>query len=104
MTPAKETLESQAKHFANTVFVVGAGVLILAASLLQPYAVSWTGSDNGGHLVFLVATICILLLSSKRPQLALFALGRQCRKYGHAPSAGSSVCARCLQTIPKTVD
>ena len=66
MTPSKEELEAKAKHFANTVFVIGAGVIMLAA---------------------------------KRASFALFAIERQCAKYGHVPREGSSVCSRCFQTI-----
>lgn len=99
MTPSKETLESEARHFANTVFVIGAGVIMLAASLLQPYAVRWAGSDNGGHFVFIAATICIFALSTKRPEFALLALARQCKKYGHVLNEGSTVCDRCLKHV-----
>jgi hypothetical protein len=104
MTPSKEQLESQAKHFANTAFVVGAGVLILAASLLQPYAVSWMGSDTAGHLVFIAATICIFVLSSKRPELALYAIARQCKKYGHVVDEGTVVCKRCYKNVAAPAD
>ena len=99
MTPSKETLENQAKHFANTVFAIGAGVLILGASLLQPYAVTWVGSDVGGHMLFIGATILIFVLSTKRVDFALFAFARQCKKYGHVPSDELSLCSRCHQDI-----
>lgn len=99
MTPSKETLESQVRHFANTVFAIGAGVLILAASVLQPHVMRWTGSETGGHLLFLAATIAIFLLSGKRPDFALFALKRQCKKYGHVLTGEVKVCSRCLQEI-----
>lgn len=99
MTPSKEKLETDAKHFANTVFSIGAGVLILGASLLQPIASNWAGSDIGGHVVFVVATLCIVLLSTNRVRFALFAIDRQCKKYGHVPGVEPSVCARCFQTI-----
>lgn len=105
MTPSKETLEAQARHFANTAFAVGAGVLILVASLLQPHAIGWAGSEIGGHLVFIVATICIFTLGTKRPELALFAIERQCRKYGHVPGTDAAVCQRCFKNIsPAPVD
>ncbi len=99
MTPSKEALEIEARHFANTVFVIGAGVVMLAASLLQPYAVTWAGSDNGGHFVFIAATIGILWLSTKRTDFALIALARQCKKYGHVLNEGSTVCGRCFKDI-----
>lgn len=98
-TPSKETLESEAKHFANTVFAIGAGVLILAASFLQPHVMRWTGSETGGHLLFLAATIAIFLLSGKRPDFALLALKRQCKKYGHVLSEGATACSRCFEKI-----
>ena len=98
MTPSKEELEAKARHFANTVFVIGAGAIMLAASLLQPFAVSQLGA-NGGDIAFAVATLCILGLASKRSSFALFAIDRQCAKYGHVPREDSSVCSRCFQTI-----
>lgn len=98
MTPSKEELEAKAKHFANTVFAIGAGAMMLAASLLQPFAVSRLG-EHGGDIAFVVATLCILALASKRSSFALFAIERQCAKYGHVPREGSSVCSRCFQTI-----
>lgn len=100
MTPSKEELQAKAKHFANTVFVVGAGFIMLFASLLQPYALKWLGPGIGEHIAFIAATAGILLLASKRSELALFALERQCLKYGHTLRAGSSVCDRCLKIIP----
>ena len=98
MTPSKEELEAKARHFANTVFVIGAGAIMLAASLLQPIAVSRLG-ESGGDIAFVVATLCILGLASKRSSFALFAIERQCVKYGHVPRDGSSVCSRCFQPI-----
>ena len=98
MTPSKEELEAKARHFANTVFVIGAGGIMLSASLLQPFAASQLGA-NGGDIAFAVATLCILGLASKRSSFALFAIDRQCAKYGHLPREGSSVCSRCFQTI-----
>lgn len=100
MTPSKETLESQVTHHVNTVFVIVTGFIMLAASIFQPYAVNWMGSDSGGHIVFIVATILIFVLASKRPELALFLLDRQCKKYGHVPSEGSTTCSRCFRNIP----
>lgn len=97
--PSKEELQARARHFANTVFVIGAGVIMLAASLLQPHAMKWMGAGMGEHFPFIAATIFIFLLASKRSDFALFALKRQCRKYGHVPGEGSSVCARCFQSI-----
>lgn len=98
MTPSKEELEAKARHFANTVFVIGAGVIMLAASLLQSFAVSRFGA-NGGDYAFIVATLCIFVLASRRASFALFAIERQCAKYGHVPREGSSVCSRCFQSI-----
>ncbi len=98
MTPSKEELQAKARHFANTVFVIGAGVMMLAASMLQTFAVSQMG-ENGGNFVFIAATILIFALASKRSELALFATERQCQKYGHVLRADSPVCERCLQTI-----
>jgi hypothetical protein len=98
VTPSKEELEAKARHFANTVFVIGAGGIMLAASLLQPFAVSRLGA-NGSDIAFAVATLCILGLASMRSSFALFAIERQCVKYGHVPREGSSVCSRCFQPI-----
>jgi len=99
VTSSKEESQAKARHFANTVFVIGAGVIMLAASLLQPYAMKWMGSGMGEHFPFIAATIVIFVLASKRSHFALFALERQCRKYGHVAGEGSSVCERCFQTI-----
>ncbi len=98
MTPSKEELEAKARHFANTVFAIGAGAFMLAASLLQPFAMSRLG-ENGGDMAFVVATLCIVGLASMRSSFALFAIARQCARYGHVPREGSSVCSRCFQTI-----
>lgn len=98
MTPSKEELEAKARHFANTVFAIGAGAFMLAASLLQPFAMSRLG-ENGGDMAFIIATLCIFGLASKRSSFALFAIERQCAKYGHVPREGSTVCSRCFQTI-----
>jgi len=98
VTPSKEELETRARHFANTVFAIGAGAMMLAASLLQPFAVSRFGA-NGGDYVFIAATFCIFALASRRSSFALFATERQCAKYGHVPRADSSVCSRCFQSI-----
>lgn len=99
MTPSEEELQAKARHFANTVFVIGAGIIMLVASLLQPHAAKWMGPGMGEHLPFIAATILIFLLASKRSDFALFALRRQCLKYGHIAGEGSSVCARCFQAI-----
>lgn len=99
MTSSKEEFQAKARHFANTVFVIGAGVIMLAASLLQPHSTKWLGSGAGEHAPFILATIFIFVLASKRSDFALYALGQQCRKHGHVPREGSSVCERCLQTI-----
>ena len=98
MTPSKDELETKARHFANTVFAIGAGAIMLAASLLQPFAVSRFGA-NGGDYVFIAATLCIVALASRRSSFALFAIERQCAKYGHVSREGSSVCSRCFQSI-----
>ena len=103
MTPPKEELEAKAKHFANTVFVIGAGVMMLAASLLQPLAIRWIGPSIGEHISFITATILIFVLATKRPALALFALERQCLRYGHVLREGSTVCERCYQTVATEV-
>jgi len=99
VTPSKEELQAKARHFAHSVFVIGAGVIMLAASLLQPFAVKWMGAGIGEHFPFIAATIFIFVLASKRSGLALFAIERQCEKYGHALREGSSVCERCYHTI-----
>lgn len=98
MKPSNEALDAKARHFANSVFVVGAGAIMLAASLLQTVAMNALGA-SGGDITFIVATLCILLLASQRSQFALLAIRRQCAKHGHAPGLGASVCSRCLQTI-----
>lgn len=100
MTPSKEELDAKAKHFANTVFVVGAGVIMLVASLLQPYVMKWLGPGIGEQAAFIAATVLILVLAAKRPQLALLALERQCLKYGHVLREGSAICTRCLRSVP----
>ena len=99
VTPSKETLEAQAKRFANIVFFVSAAGMMLAANLLQPLALSLLGPVIGEHISFIAATIGIFGLSSKRPQLALFEIDRQCRKYGHVIGEDSAVCKRCYQRI-----
>lgn len=99
MTPSKEELESGVKHFANTVFVIGAGLIMLAASLLQGVVVARVG-ESGADFTFIAATILILVLAAQRPRLALYQLRRQCERYGHAPTEGSSICSRCLQPLP----
>lgn len=99
VTPSKEKLEAEAKRFANIAFFVGAAALMLAATLLKPYALSLLGPVIGEHISFIAATVGIFTLASRRPQLALLAIDRQCRKYGHLPGDDSSVCQRCFQTI-----
>jgi hypothetical protein len=99
VTPSKETLEAEAKRFANIVFFIGAAALMLAATLLQPFALSLFGAVIGEHISFIAATIGIFGLASNRPQLALFAIDRQCRKYGHVPGDDPAVCKRCFQRI-----
>ncbi len=74
---------------------------MLAASLLQPLVVNWLGV-NGSDATFIAATLCILALASGRSQLALYAIGRQCKRYGHAPRESSSVCSRCFQNLADT--
>lgn len=71
---------------------------MLAASSLQTLAMNALGA-NGGDLAFIAATLCILLLASQRSRFALWAIERQCAKYGHAPRQGSSVCGRCMRSI-----
>lgn len=99
MTPSKEKLEDQAKLFANVVFFVISAGLMLAASLFKPVALELLGNVVGEHISFIAATIGIFWLASKRPQLALLAIDRQCRKYGHVLEANSQVCKRCFQTV-----
>ena len=104
MTPSKAILEDKAKHFANTVFFIGAGVLMLAASLLQNTAENLLGEGIGGNAMFIGATIAIFVLSSKRPAFALFAIERQCKKYGHLYLEESSMCGRCFKKMDKPAD
>ena len=99
MTPSKQELQDKARHFANTVFVIGAGVIMFAASLLQPYTMQWLGGATGEHVPFIAGTLFIVMLALKRPAFALFALERQCRTYGHVLREGSPVCERCFQNI-----
>lgn len=99
MTPTKEELEAKARHFANTVFVIGSGILMLAASLVQPLFVVWLGGAVGENASYILATVLILVLASNRPGLALHAIERQCRRYGHVVSEGSSTCSRCRQRL-----
>lgn len=99
MTPSKQELQDKARHFANTVFVIGAGAVMLAASLLQPYSMKSLGGAVGEHLPFIAGTFVIVVLALKRPAFALFALERQCMKYGHVLGEGASVCERCFRTV-----
>ncbi len=100
VTPSKEQLEAKARHFANSVFVIVSGVLMLFASLLQPYAVTLMGESVGGQGSFILATVLIFWLASKRSGLALYATERQCDKYGHVVREGTPTCGRCFQSIP----
>lgn len=99
MTPSKEKLEDQAKLFANVVFFIISAGLMLAATLLKPAALEMFGSVFGEHITFVAATFAIFWLASKRPQLALLAVDRQCRKYGHVLEGDSRVCKRCFRTV-----
>jgi hypothetical protein len=101
LTPSKEVLEAKAKQFANIVFAVGAGALIFSASLLQSAALNLMGPVIGEHITFIVATIGIFFLAGERSRIALFAIVRQCEKYGHTLSAESDVCSRCFRSIAK---
>ena len=99
MTPPKQELQDKAKHFANTVFVIGAGVIMFSASWLQPYTMKWLGGATGEQLPFIAGTLLIVMLAMKRPAFALFALERQCQKYGHAIREGSPTCERCFRKV-----
>ncbi|MBK7015307.1 MAG: hypothetical protein IPH39_06945 [Sulfuritalea sp.] len=99
MTPSKQELQDKAKHFANTVFVIGAGVIMFSASWLQPYTMKWLGGATGEQLPFIAGTLLIVMLAMKRPAFALFALERQCQKYGHAIREGSPTCERCFRKV-----
>lgn len=99
MTPSKQELQDKAKHFANTVFVVGAGVIMFSASWLQPYTMKWLGGATGEQFPFIAGTLLIVMLAMKRPAFALFELERQCRKYGHAMREGSPTCERCFKKV-----
>ena len=55
----------------------------------------WIHLAAGG----VAGTFVIVVLALKRPAFALYALERQCRKYGHVLGAGGSVCERCLRTV-----
>jgi hypothetical protein len=99
VTPSEEKLEDQAKLFANVVFFVVSASLMLAATLFKPVALDLFGNVVGEHISFIAATLGIFWLASKRPQLALLAIDRQCRKYGHVLEEDSRVCKRCFQTV-----
>ena len=99
MTPSKAELEAKVRHFANSVFVIGSGILMLAASLLQPLSMALLDGAAGEQASYILATVLILALASKRPAFALYAAERQCRKYGHAVSEAAPTCSRCLQPI-----
>ena len=95
MTPSKEELDAKAKHFATTAFLIGSGLLMVAANILQPLAAKLMGEEFGSQAVFILATVLIFVLASKRPELAVIAIKRQCMKYGHAVRKGAPVCDRC---------
>ena len=99
MPPTKLESQENAKHFANTVFVVGAGVIMFAASMIQPYTARLLGGAAGEHFPFIAGTLLIAWLAMKRPQLALYSLQWQCRKHGHLLSGESKLCERCLETV-----
>jgi hypothetical protein len=99
VTPSKQDLQDKAKHFANTVFVIGAGVIMFAASMLQPHTMQWIGGATGEQLPFIAGTLLIVLLALKRPAFALYALARQCREYGHVLNEGTTTCERCFQDV-----
>lgn len=99
MPPTKLESQESARHFANTVFVVGAGVIMFAASMIQPYSVQWLGGATGEHFPYIAGTLLIAWLAVKRPQFALYSLKWQCRKHGHLPSGESNVCQRCLEEL-----
>lgn len=101
MKPPREELDAKARHFANTVFVIGAGAIMLAASLLQPLVANWLG-PAGNDATFIAATLFILMLASGRSRFALYAIGRQCEKFGHTPDESASICSRCFQGLTDT--
>lgn len=94
-TPSKDELEAKAKHFATSAFLIGSGILMVAANSLQPLAAKLMGEEFGSQAIFIFATILIFVLASKRPELAAFAIKRQCQKYGHVVRNGAPVCDRC---------
>lgn len=97
--PSRSESQENAKHFANTVFVVGSGVIMFAASLVQPYTQAWLGGAAGEHFPFIAGTLLIAWLAVKRPQFALYSLQWQCRKHGHLLEGDSRVCGRCLENL-----
>lgn len=99
MSLTREESEKKARHFANTVFYVGAGIIILIASLLQPRLASAIEGAVGENVAFVVATILIFVLASKRADLALMSLRKQCAEHGHLPNEAGSSCLRCLQEL-----
>ncbi len=99
MSLTREESEKKARHFANTVFYIGSGVIILVASLLQPWLSGTIGGAIGDNLGFVVATVLIFVLASKRADLALMSLRRQCAEHGHAPNDAGTACTRCLQEL-----
>jgi hypothetical protein len=96
---SREESEKKARHFANTVFYVGSGLIILAASLLQPLLASSIGGSFGDNVAFIAATVLIFVLASKRVDLALLSLKRQCSEHGHLLNEAGTACTRCLQEL-----
>lgn len=99
MSLTREESEKKARHFANTVFYIGSGVIILIASLIQPSLASAIGGTMGENAAFIVATVLIFVLASKRANLALMSLRKQCAEHGHLPNEAGTACARCLQDL-----
>lgn len=99
MPPTRTESQNQARHFANTVFVIGAGIIMFSATLIQPHTLSWLGGVAGEHFPFIAGTVLIAWLALQRPQLALFALKRQCAKHGHLPNPQTGTCERCLERV-----
>ena len=99
MPPDKLKSQESARHFANTVFVVGAGIIMFGASLIQPWTMRWLGGATGEHFPYIAGTLLIAWLAVKRPQFALYSLQWQCRKHGHLLNGESRVCERCLEDL-----
>lgn len=99
VVPSREELEKRVRHFANSVFLIGSGVLMLLANVLQPFAAQVLGAESGSQTVFISATLLILFLASKRSAFALHAAKKQCAKYGHVTPNGAPACSRCGQVV-----